>query len=95
MDQLSFTHEEREIMLRIVADRRGDYLSFYASILFAPIVFALYGFIKQDPNAIIAAFLGLLIIFLWVISHKSRDGKLLRAIFTRLLGADKADTERK
>jgi len=95
MDPLNFTPEERQLMQRIVADGSTSYISFYASILFAPIVFAIYGFIKQDPNAIIAAFLGLLIIFLWVISYRARDGKLLRSIFARLLGTDKADTERK
>src|SRR5215510_6242524 len=95
MDQLNFTPEERQLMHRIVADGSMSYTSFYGSVLFAPIVFAIYGFIKQDPNAIIAAFLGLLIIFLWVISYRARDGKLLRSIFARLLGGDKADTERK
>jgi len=95
MDQLNFTPEERQLMHRIVADESTSYMSFYASILFAPIVFAVYGFIKQDPNAIIAAFLGLLIIFLWVISYRARYGKLLRSICARLLGTDKADAERK
>jgi hypothetical protein len=94
MDQLNFTPEERQLMHRIVGDGRVSYLSFYASILFAPVTFAIYGFIKQDPNAIIAAFLGLLVIFLWVIYHRARDVELLRSICARLLGGDKADTER-
>jgi len=91
---MDFTPEERQLMQQIVADGSTSYVSFYASILFAPVVFAIYGFIKQDPNAIIAAFLGLLFIFLWVISHRTRDGKLLRSIFARVLGTGKADTER-
>jgi len=66
---MDFTPEERQLMQQIVADGSTSYVSFYASILFAPVVFAIYGFIKQDPDAILAAFLGLLFIFLWVISY--------------------------
>jgi hypothetical protein len=93
MDQL--TPEEKRLLQRIIAGGDMSYLSFYASVLFAPIAFAIYGFMKQDPNAVSAAFLGLLVIFLWVISYRVRDGKLLRSICTRLLVPDKADTERK
>jgi hypothetical protein len=95
MDRLDFTSEERLLMQRIVANGRASYVSFYAVILFAPIVFAIYGFIRNDPSAISAAFLGLLVVFLWVIFHKARDAELLRSICARLLAPDKGDGERK
>ncbi len=91
MDKPSFTPEERQLMQRISAAGDMRYLSFYASVLFAPIVFAIYGFMKQDPSAISAAFLGLLVIFLWVIYYRARDAKLLSSICARVLAADKGE----
>jgi len=52
MDKPSFTPEERQLMQRIIAAGDMRYLSFYASVLFAPTAFAIYGFMKQDPSAI-------------------------------------------
>jgi hypothetical protein len=91
MDKPSFTPEERQLMHRISAAGDMSYLSFYASVLFAPIAFAIYGFMKQDPSAISAAFLGLLAIFLWVIYYRARDAKLLSSICARVLAADKGE----
>jgi len=95
MDQLKLTDQERQLLRRIVASGRMSYVFAYSSILFAPIGFAIYGLIMHDPSAIIAAFLGLLAIFFWVISYNTRDAKLLSSICTRLLAADKGDAERK
>jgi len=52
MDQLNFTPEERRLLQRIAADEGESYVFSYGSILFGPIVFAIYGFAKQDPSAI-------------------------------------------
>jgi len=95
MDQLNFTPEEKQLLQRIAADGRVSYMFAYASILFGPIVFAIYGFAKQDPSAITTAFLALLIIFLWSISRNARDSKVLSSICARLLAPDKGGVERK
>jgi hypothetical protein len=95
MDQLNFTDEERQLLRRIVSDGRVSYVAAYASVLFGPIVFAIYGFAKQDPNAIITAFVALLVFYLWGISRNAKDGKLLRSICARLLAPDKGGGERK
>ena len=95
MDHLNFNSEERQLLQRIAAAGNARYVFSYASLLFAPIVFAIYGFVKHDPSAIIAAFLGLLVIFLWVISYNTRNAKLLSSICARLLTADERDAERK
>src|SRR5205823_3370377 len=95
MDQLNFTSEEKRFLRRIAGYRRGDYVFFYACILLGPIVFGIYGFLRHDAVPIIVAFLGLLGIELWLISHSVRDSKLLSSICARLLALDKGSGERK
>jgi hypothetical protein len=94
MDQPKLTPEERRLLRQIAAYGPTRYVLSYASILLGPIVFAIYGFAKHDPSAIIAAFLILFVVDLWIISHNARNSKLLSAICLRLLALEKDDGER-
>jgi hypothetical protein len=95
MDQPRFSPEERRLLRQIAAYGPARYTFSYACILFGPIAFAIYGFAKHDPSAIIAAFLVLLVVDLWIISQNARNSKLLSAICMRLLALDQDGGERK
>jgi hypothetical protein len=95
MDQPRFTPEERRLLRQIAAYGPTKYVFSYASILLAPIVFGIYGFARHDPSAIIAAFLVLLVVDVWIISHNARNSKLLSSICVRLLALEEENAKRK
>jgi hypothetical protein len=95
MDQPRFTPEERKLLRQFAASGPTRYIFSYAPVLTPPIVFAIYGFVRHDPSAIIAAFLILLAVYLWSISQGARNSKLLGSICVRLLALEKEDGERK
>ena len=95
MEQLKFTPEERRLLWQIAAQRPTRYLFSYAFFLFPPIVFGIYGVAKHDAGAIITAFLALLVVELWIISHNARNSRLLSSICARILALEKANHEHK
>ena len=95
MEQLKFTPEERRLLWQIAAQTPTKYFFSHAFFLFPPIVFGIYGVAKHDAGAIITAFLALLVVELWIISHNARNSRLLGSICARILALEKRDDEHK
>ena len=95
MEQPKFTPEERRLLWQIAAQAPTKYFFSHAFFLFPPIVFGLYGVAKHDPSAIITAFLILVLVELWILSHNARNSRLLSSICARILALEKRDDEHK
>jgi hypothetical protein len=95
MKEPMFTPEERKLLRQFAAYGPTRYVLSYAPFLAPPIVFAIYGFVRHDPSAIIAAFLILLIVNLWSISQGAQNSKLMGSLCVRLLALEKEDGARK
>jgi hypothetical protein len=95
MDQPRFTPEERKLLRQTAGYGPTKYVFSYASVLAPPIVFAIYGFARHDPSAIIAAFLILLLVDLSIVFRNARNSKILSVMCARLLALEKDDGERK
>jgi hypothetical protein len=90
-----FTAEEANLIRRFANEgSEASRLSFYASVLFAPIAIAVYGLFQRDYLALAVGFFGLLVIVLWHISVERRYAKHYRSICEKLAQSGMVSSER-
>ena len=67
MSDLELTREERALLAAIAHDRHTVFsrLALTASIIGPCVAFAIYGWVKQDPVALLIAFAGLFGFLFW------------------------------
>lgn len=81
-----FTPEEQRL-LRAFANEKGSdsRLWFYGSVLFAPVVFAVYGVLRQDYGAVLVAFIGLVAFTAWLVVGDARHAQALQGVCRKLV----------
>ena len=84
-----FTPDE-EALIRLGAKDRGnaDRLWFYAAVLVAPLLMALYGLMRKDYIALAVAFFALFIMVGWWIARERKYAAEYRSMFRKLEASD-------
>jgi Ca2+/Na+ antiporter len=78
-DELNYI---KELSLKQSTSRK---VYFYICALFAPIIFAIYGFVNQDIVAMLIAFFALIIFILWFLTQSFSAEKLLNSICEKIV----------
>ena len=84
-----FTPDE-EALIRLGAKDRGnaDRLWFYAAVLVAPLLMALYGLMHRDYLALAVAFFALFVMVCWWIARERTYAAEYRSMFRKLEASD-------
>ena len=84
-----FTPDE-EALIRLGAKDRSnsDRLWFYAAVLVAPLLMALYGLVHRDYLALAVAFFALFVMVCWSIARERTYAAEYRSMFRKLEASD-------
>lgn len=86
MKTSSFTEEELALIKQYAANSSAlSNLGFYSSVIFAPIAFAIYGYLKEDTLAVSVAFIGLLAFVIWMVVSTLSAGRILGGVCEKLI----------
>lgn len=81
-----FNTKEKELLYYYAQKRSAAKIwSFYFCVLFAPVLFAIYGTVNRDFVAVLVAFLGVLVAFVWQLRSGVEETKALHGIANKLI----------